>query len=168
MYPAVNQLIDIRGLDPAPWWPPAPGWWLIAAALILSAYLWPRLSTIIARRPPRRPRWQRDAQRRLHSLRRRARNQDAKETAGELSELIRRIAMAKYGRVSCAGLAGQAWLGWLEERDPAGFAWREQGRVLLDLPYAPAAHDNPGAERLEPLIDATLIWAAASKERKDV
>ena len=30
----VTQLRDIRGLDPVSWWPPATGWWLLAALCI--------------------------------------------------------------------------------------------------------------------------------------
>jgi len=43
MNPLLQELRDIRGLDPLPWWPPAPGWWLVlAAALVLVAQPRPR------------------------------------------------------------------------------------------------------------------------------
>jgi len=161
---AVNQLLDIRGLDSASWWPPAIGWWLVAVAIIAALMLLQRVVQYLRRRPPR---WQRDALRHLHGLRRRARKQDPKQTAGELSELLRRIAMARFGRAACAGLAGETWLRWLEDRDPTGFRWNDRGRILLDLPYAPPeVVSDPKA--LHPLIDAALIWAVASKERKHV
>ena len=55
----------------------------------------------------------------------------------ELSELLKRIAMARHGRVACAGLQGQAWLDWLSAQDPNGFDWRQHGQPLIHAPYAP-------------------------------
>ena len=85
----VDQLLDIRGLDPGSWWPPAIGWWLVALAALFALVALRHFVQWLRRRPPR---WQRDALRQLHGLRRRCRNQPAKQTAGELSELLRRIA----------------------------------------------------------------------------
>lgn len=161
MYPGFNQLIDIRGLDPAPWWPVAPGWWLVAALVLMVLYALPHVVRDIRRRP-RQPRWHRDAARRLHDLRRRAASMDSKEATGELSELLRRIAVARYGRASCAGISGVPWLEWLQDRDPTGFDWPGKGRILLDLPYAPPGQQLP-PQALRQLIDAALIWLAAGK-----
>ena len=61
----------------------------------------------------------------------------AQQLAGELSELLRRIAIARLGRARAAGLSGERWLAWLQEHDPAGFAWTQLGQPLLTLPYAP-------------------------------
>ena len=83
--------------------------------------------------------WRWDAARQLRALRQRAATQDPKLTAGDLSELLRRVAMARLGRDACAGLAGEDWLAWLADQDPRGFDWRSKGRLLLDAPYAPPA-----------------------------
>ena len=96
----------------------------------------------------------------MRGLRKRAGTQDLKQTASELSELVRRIAMARLGRESCAGLTGESWLEWLAANDPKGFDWSDRGRVLLEAPYAP-----PGAQShtqdLMALIDAAYEWVAA-------
>jgi hypothetical protein len=97
----------------------------------------------------------------LYELRRHVAKADAKETAGELSELLRRIAMARYGRSTCAGLSGEEWLDWLQNKDPTGFDWRTKGLPLLDLPYAPPG--QTATATLRPLIDAALVWLAAGK-----
>lgn len=138
----LSQLRDIRGLDPVSWWPPAAGWWLVAGAVLLLLVLaWRYRASLRLRIPPipvlRIGNWRWDAGRQLRDLRQRSASQDAKQTAVELSELLRRVAMARLGRESCAGLVGESWLAWLAERDPKGFDWLTRGRLLLDAPYAP-------------------------------
>ncbi len=138
----ISQLRDIHGLDPLSWWPPAPGWWLLAFSLLLLIWLaWRYRASLRLRIPPipvlRIGSWRWDAARQLRALRQRATTQDPKQTAAELSELLRRIAMARLGRDACAGLTGEAWLAWLTERDPKQFDWRSRGRPLLIAPYAP-------------------------------
>ena len=92
----MDPLRDIRGIDPAPWWPPAPGWWLILFGILLSAMLvWWWLQQ---RRLYPLGRWQKDARRRLLQLKRRLQSAPTKEVASELSELLRRIAIARCGR----------------------------------------------------------------------
>jgi hypothetical protein len=170
MYPEVEQLRDIHGIQGVPWWPPAPGWWLLAGAvLVLGLVLW-RWRTPIRLRIPPLPiitvgSWRWDAARQVRDLRRRMVKQDAKQTAGELSELLRRIAMARIGREACAGLTGQAWLDWLRGHDPNGFDWTERGRVLLRAPYAPLAKAT-APEELIALIDAAYAWVAAEDKKR--
>jgi len=155
MMSGVDQLRDIRGLDPASWWPPAPGWWLVLVGLLvlagLAAILWRWL---------RRPRgdWRGDAARQIRRVRGDMRWADARTLAGEISELLRRISMARFGRRSCAGLVGMQWLEWLEAHDPAQFPWRREGRVLVELPYAPAGKRSEAAAKLAPLLDAMEAW----------
>jgi hypothetical protein len=108
--------------------------------------------------------WRSDAGRQLRELRRRAAEQGTKETAGELSELIRRIAMARHGRDACAGLTGEDWLQWLNGKDPAGFDWTSGGRLLLDAPYAPPTSQGR-QEELYRLIDATETWVTAEEPK---
>jgi hypothetical protein len=158
----VDRLRDIRGLDPVPWWPPGPGWWLVAIALgLLVAVManWRPLAT------PRLARrgifWQGDATRQLRALRQRLGTAPAKELTSEFSELLRRVAMARCGRGSCAGLSGRSWLSWLRDHDPAGFDWTGYADVLLQAPYAPPGTTINDAT-LQRLIDAALVWTRRS------
>lgn len=186
----LSQLRDIRGLDPVSWWPPALGWWLVAGALVLVLYLaWRYRASLRLRIPPipvlRIGNWRWDAGRQLRDLRQRAVAQDPKQTAVELSELLRRVAMARLGREACAGLVGEAWLAWLAEWDPKGFDWRTRGRLLLDAPYAPPvaiAHARAMASAPAPtstplpkaadrgdwlaLIDAAYQWVLVEDRRR--
>ena len=107
--------------------------------------------------------WSRDAARELTELRTRIGHGDVKTQAARLSELMRRIAMARCGRACCAGLHGEPWLAWLADHDPAGFDWRERGRLLLELPYAPAGELGRQPEMIS-LIDAAMAWTSQPRE----
>jgi len=157
-----DYLRDIHGLDPVGWWPPAPGWIVvgIAAVLVVAGAVW------LARSGFEFLGWRHDARRRLRGLRRRLREQGPKRSAAELSELLRRIAIARCGRASCAGLSGEEWLAWLARNDPQGFDWLNEGEILLSLPYAPETRvDATQAAQLERLVDAALRWVAAPVEK---
>jgi hypothetical protein len=165
MVPGIEQLRDIHGIQGVPWWPPGPGWWLIAGTILTLGYLAWRFRTSLRLRIPPLPvftvgSWRWDAARKLRDLRKRAAAQDIKLTASEISELLRRIAMARLGRAACAGLTGEDWLAWLAGNDPKGFDWVREGRLLLEAPYAPPG--RPGdANALVRLLDAAYEWVAA-------
>ena len=153
----MDPLRDIRGIDAVSWWPPAPGWWLLLLTLgLVTLLLW-----WLRRRRQLYPlgRWQQDARRHLLALRRRIKQEPVKQVAGELSELLRRIAISRCGREQAAALTGEAWLDWLQTNDSTDFPWREKGRLLLELPYAP-----PGCtadeSQLAQLIEAAILWVS--------
>jgi hypothetical protein len=160
------QLRDIHGLDAIPWWPPAPGWWLLGIGLILSLWLLWRLLPHLRIPGLVGVTWRWDAARKLRDLRRRVGRQDTKQSAGDLSELLRRIAMARRGRDACAGLSGQRWLDWLRENDPQGFDWSNRGVLLLNLPYAPPGSAETDSRKLLELIDAVQNWVAREDRNK--
>jgi hypothetical protein len=147
------QLRDIHGLDLLPWWYSAPGWPLLTLTLLILAAA---IGYALARRRPQQT-WPRQARQELNALRQRLRQEPSKVLLADFSELLRRIAMARYGRHECAGLHGEAWLEWLYHHDPQGFRWQEQGRILLDLAYAPPT-TRIDAARLSPLLEAAQHW----------
>ena len=163
MIAALDPIRDIRGIDPVPWWPLAPGWWMVAVVLLamFAAGLLVAVWVLFLRRD-----WRNDARRELRQLGARVHQVGAKEVAAELSELLRRIAMVRYGRATCASLTGEAWLRWLTAQDPAGFPWLERGRVLIELPYAPlrdqARVAGTDPEQLRALVEAVFPWTESS------
>lgn len=169
MEPVLDQLRDIHGFAGVSWWPPAPGWWLLLGGILLMSYAIWRWRTTLRLRVPipgiTLGSWRWDAAAALRDLRRRERaGLDAKTAAGELSELMRRIAMARLGRDACAGLTGAEWLEWLAANDPQGFPWQERGQILLSAPYAPPR--DAGDRVLGSLIDAGYGWVSAP-DKKD-
>ncbi len=163
--PGLQTLRDIRDLPSFPWWPPAVGWWLVALGLIaLGALIWRwRLPLSLSVPLPgiTLGTWRWEAAHALRALRRRlGRGDDPKALSGELSELMRRIAMARFGRPDCAGLVGMDWLQWLAAHDPRGFAWDQRGQLLIQAPYAPpaAVEHGEGLRALQDLIAAAWGW----------
>jgi hypothetical protein len=148
-------LRDIHDLDVIPWWPLAPGWWWIigiVTLLVLVAGIRYRVrySGIL-------PGWRGDARRKLRLLKKALRTGDARDIAGQLSTLLRRMAMAHAGRHHAAGLSGEAWLAWLEANDGSGFHWTKDGKVLLQAPYMPP--DMPVRKKdISQLLAAATRW----------
>ena len=157
------RLRDIQGLDEMPWWPLAIGWWLLAALVIVLLYM--LLSVLRNQRRYPAGSWRRPAWKQLCTLQQRASRMPAQQLADELSELLRRIAIARLGRTHAAGLSGERWLAWLQEHDPAGFAWSRRGRLLLTLPYAPPDSSLDSTGQLLALVDAAFAWVDRSASR---
>jgi len=156
-----DQLRDIRGLDPISWWPLAPGWWISALMVLLTAVGLFLLIRHLFRYPPGSWRW--EARTALRDLWRKRNQQSQKETAARLSELLRRIAIARFGREKTARISGAEWLVWLQRTDPTGFDWSGRGGILLNLPYAPEnLQGKPG--ELDDLILAALKLVAHRRE----
>ena len=156
-------LRDIRGLDAVSAWPLAPGWWvlmLVAMLVVLAVVFRERLPVPALRRSGD---WRADARRLLRDLKRRLPGLDGRAAAAEFSELMRRIAMARTARDECAGLSGTAWLDWLSANDPAGFDWREHGRLVVEVPYAPPGVNVDPAD-MQRLIDAAKVWTMPEAE----
>ncbi len=130
----MDELRDIRGLREISWFPLAPGWWLVSAGIILLLIL---LVVIIyyRRRPAKSPEWQTLAMREWSILQQVS--LPRRQHVTQLAELLRRIAIQRYGRESCAGLIGQQWLAWLSHHDPQQFDWQTTGKLLIEIPYLP-------------------------------
>lgn len=126
MTPALNaeQLRDIHLPAPVSWWPPAPGWWFVAALLLFLA----AVGYWLLRRW-RRQRWRREALEELARLRQSA---ATSRQLAQLSMLLRRVAVTCFPRQDVASLTGPEWLAFLERHDGGFAAYAE---LLVDAPY---------------------------------
>ncbi|WP_035484672.1 DUF4381 domain-containing protein [Geminicoccus roseus] len=139
-------LHDIVASPPVPFWPPAPGWYVVALALAMTLG-WACWRT--ARR------WRADAYRRAAL----AELQSAGGRRDQLTilpELLKRTALAAYPRERVASLSGQAWLAFLDETAAAPAFTTGPGRPLGALAY------DPGLARRMSEADGDALLAAAT------
>ena len=126
-------LRDIHLPGPVPWWPPAPGWWIVAA-LVLAGLVVLGLRYYADRR-------RRAAQKLLRGIAAALDNgAEPVQCLQQVSLLLRRFAITAAQShaappTDVAGLIGERWLAYLDsswERD----AFRQgPGRLLLAGPY---------------------------------
>ncbi len=112
------ELRDIHLPEAISWWPPAPGWWLLALlAALLAVLAWRRYS--------------RRGQKPLRALSlaeitriRTALDAGANRHAAlnELAGLLRRVLISYRGRDGFAGSTGSAFAAQLRELSPTGFS----------------------------------------------
>jgi len=132
--PLLEQLAPDRAPPPLGWWPLAPGWWGLMALLLLSLVLaaWLRKRA----RQPSVKRWQRAALRelaQLQTLSGQAGTDDASIAQG-VQQLLRRYAIARYGRDAVAALSGDAWIDFVVSHGGSDWAG-DSGRALLRCAY---------------------------------
>jgi hypothetical protein len=156
-------LRDIHLPGPIGWWPPAPGWWVLAALVVAALALYALRYY--------RQRHRRAALRTLKHVRE-ALEQGAEPVAclQNVSTVLRRFAMTTAAslrdRAALAGtepdvpgLIGEPWLEYLDSRWQRNAFVSGPGRALLEAPYA-----RPRSiERAEALTLTTLCadWLSA-------
>ena len=151
-----GHLVEIQPTAEVDWLPQTPGWYLLAAALLL----WVGHRGWRHWRRWLRNRYRREALQRLETL---ARSAKLEHVAGESSvaavnEVLKLAAMTASSRQEVAPLSGQAWLSWLDTRT-ATAVFSDASRYLLATAIYQTA-DTPPAEHLpiSGLIDETRIW----------
>ncbi len=112
MNPAVSSWLDQLAPDRLPpassWWPLAPGWWILGTMLILA--LGTGLRYVL--HPIRR--LQRVALTELTGIRQHHQD-DPRHLARNLEHLLRRYAVARYGRDLVAPLHNESWILFLRQ-----------------------------------------------------
>jgi hypothetical protein len=139
MDPSELPLRDIHLPDPVAWWPPAPGWWLLATVLLV-------MLGMALRRWRRRRSVAFQFQQELTRLRSEyARDGDASRLFQRGSVLLRRACLSAFPREQVAGLSGSSWSQFvgslLEPEARAG----EYARMLCEAPYRPLADADTDA-----------------------
>jgi len=138
-------------------WPPAPGWWLLAA-VALGAAVWGawRYAQGYRRRVA------------LRTLEKVCADLEAGYPSDEclpvVSSVVRRFAMTVAASPrGIAGLVGERWLTWLDSQWEQHQFLNGPGQALARAPYAPpAAFSNDDAIELTRVC---INWVRAQKRR---
>lgn len=143
----LEQLQDIHAAAEPGWWPPAPGWWVLAA-IALAALLWGAFLLALRLRV-----WLRRS-RLLREVDALAEAFDPGERPADylaaLNRLFRAVALRAFPRTDCARLQGEAWVVFIRERLPGADVASLQ--ALESGPYRP-----------KPEFDAARLQAQARK-----
>lgn len=157
----LDQLHDIEGLDAVNRWPLAIGYWIVIGLGIIFLTL---LIGFAIKWFAYRKSWKHDSRKRLnHLLNTLSKPSVTEETIQNttilFSEYLRRIALHRFSRSSCAGLKGKAWLEWLSQHDSKNFDWVNKGKLLATVPYANVKTSKSiSVEELKALIHAAKDW----------
>ena len=107
----LENLRDIHLPAPIDWWPPAPGWWILAALVLTSVVA---LSIWLRRRAQQR-RYRKAALQKLQILYRNWQHQgDDIAFAQETNRLLKQTALAAFSNAEVASLNGAEWLDFLD------------------------------------------------------
>lgn len=130
---SLDQLHDVVLPPDIAWWPPAPGWYVVIALILVIAGL---LGWTVWKR------WQADAYRRA-ALRRLSSAADA----AAIGELLRRTALAIAPRPSIAEKTGDAWPGFLNAHCPAPMPSAVRTQLIDGIYRGEATPEDLGALR---------------------
>ncbi len=151
MQPAPDIILrDIHQLPPPPLWPPAPGWWIVAALFGLAAlagWLW----------LARRRRYRRSVARMFDEAVAAASDPQAEVAA--ISALLRRA--ARRHRADADVLDGQAWLTALDEGAKTPLFQAGTGRLLIEGVYRPNVEPADVEQLRTAARQRFLEWMAA-------
>jgi hypothetical protein len=125
------QLRDIHLPEPAGWWPPAIGWWLLTMVVLVIAGLLMR--TLF--KEYRFRRWRRRLMKAfLHDTSGLMKRPDS-DFMTEISSRLKRLAISLFSNEQVAGLSGKAWLDFLDSHLPSPAFNKTPACLLVELPY---------------------------------
>lgn len=129
----LTQLAPAHAPPPPGWWPLATGWWAIIIFLVVitvALVYWQSRPAVRLRRI---------ALRELKNLH--ASNIDDISLAQALENLLRRYALARYGRDTVASLSGERWINFVVAHGATTWTG-ECGASLLRIAYGGEATAN--------------------------
>jgi len=135
----LSQLRDIHTAAPVPWWPPAPGWWVLAL-MLLVLLIWLGRRVLARYRVHQRRKqmlgWVDHLNANIDPQR------DPQAYLSTLNRIFKLVALRAFPDQHCAVLNGQEWADFLIEKMK-----QEQSaaslRVLATGPYDPAPKFDP-------------------------
>jgi len=147
-------LKDIHLPEPLSWWPPAPGWIILAILIPLlvvgSYFIYKRIKQKTALKTARY----------LLDAIKKEKHQHPLSTLTALSALLRRVAISVSPRSDVASLRGEAWLNFLDGSCKDKPFTTGVGRCLADAQYRP---NLPADTDMEALFKLCECWLKQQK-----
>lgn len=131
--PSQLPLRDIHLPGTVPFWPPAPGWWILTALLLIGTiggWWWYRRHVQFKRSAARLARIELQ-----QIVNRYESDKNSLELVRQLSVLVRRLSISLFPRTEVASLTGQAWLEFLQRESKLEQFRDDTGRLLAEAPY---------------------------------
>ena len=146
---SLDRLHDIVVPDPVPWWPPAPGWYVVAALalLVLAVFAWRAWRD-----------WKRNAYRRAALAELDRIGDGGGEGLAALPALLKRTALVAYSRTEVASLFGDAWLEFLDREGNTDRFTEGPGRLLPELSFRPGAAEGIDERNATELLAMVRDW----------
>lgn len=144
---SLQNLNDIVSPAAVPWWPLAPGWYVLGAILLMVAFYWLFRGA---------QRWQRNRYRRealdiLAQLR-----QAGPEAASRIPPLLKRAALSAFPREEVAALNGADWYRFLDASAATDRFMARDGVLLGRTAYR--ANQDLSTEEFKSLCEAAEYW----------
>ena len=153
-----NTLVNLKDIHlppPVSFWPPAPGWWILAVLLSSSLFIGSVL--FYRRHKKRKPKT--EALRILKDLQILYQNsKDDVVSLRNLSNLLRRTALTFYDNDEVASLQGSSWLEFLDKTGKTKEFSQGAGKVLGNEVFQQKV--NPDMNALFPLVKK---WISSSR-----
>jgi len=147
------QLRDIRIPDTASWWPPAPGWWIVAALVLIGLFLIFRF----LRRRALEKQYRKEAHQLLDDLYANWRDdRDDRAFASGAHQLLRRTVIHHLGRNGVARLTGRAFIDRANTLSSATLS-AQTNSLLTDLSYRPVS-DTEADSDIEQVRHEIAAW----------
>ena len=141
----LDQLHQVPLAEPVSWLPQTKGWLILLLVLVVALLIagwcyWQH--------------WRRNAYRRA-ALRELSLLESGRVPLSTLPALLKRAAMAGYGREAVAGLSGNAWLAFLDGAVGETLFCSPLGNALVRLAYV---DEEPDADQRRALLAQTRRW----------
>jgi uncharacterized protein DUF4381 len=150
----INGLEPIIAPDPVSFWPPAPGWYFVAAIMLLLLLY----GFYLLFKKYQKNQYRRLALQELNALKVYIDSEAAVRSIALLNALMKRTALEGYPRKSVAALSGKDWLTFLKETYSKVNFNEKPGSLLANAGFEKIKEEELKAKDWQELLDICKLW----------